>query len=78
MMLVTNSDCRTATLTGSLQWKIKEVDSVVQPEPDRYILGVEGVRVLGLETRDIDHTDPSLTRQWHSTPVSLIEGGRHR
>jgi hypothetical protein len=74
MTLVTNSDCRTATLTGSLQWKIKEVDSVVQPEPDRYILGVEGVRVLGLETRDIDHTDPRLTRQWHSTPVSLVEG----
>ncbi|HSZ13001.1 MAG TPA: hypothetical protein VK790_03085 [Solirubrobacteraceae bacterium] len=74
MTLVTNAGCRTATLTGSLQWKIKEVDSVVQPEPDRYILGVEGVRVLGLETRDIDHADQRLTRQWHSTPVSLIEG----
>jgi hypothetical protein len=67
-------DCHTATVIGALQWKIQEVNSVVTPEPNRYILGVEGVRVLSLETRGIDHLNPALTQQWHTTPMSQVQG----
>lgn len=74
MTIVADRGCRTATVTGSLQWKIKELSSIVRPEPDRYMLGVEGVQVLSFESRDIDEVEPRFTRQWHSTAMSPIEG----
>jgi hypothetical protein len=74
MTIIADRDCRTATVTGSLRWKIKEVDSDVNPEPKRYILGVEDVQVLSFESRDIDEDEPRLTQQWHSTAMSHTEG----
>jgi len=74
MTIVADRSCRTATVTGSLQWQIKELNSDVQPQPDRYILGVAGAHILSFESRDIDDIKPNLTRQWHTTPISRIEG----
>jgi hypothetical protein len=51
----------------------KEVDSVVRPEPNRYLLGVEGTHVLLLETRDIDAINPRLTQRWHAIAMPQIE-----
>jgi hypothetical protein len=73
MTIVADKGCRTATVTGALQWKIKEVDSVVRPEPNRYLLGVEGAHVLLLETRDIDAINPRLTQRWHAIAMPQIE-----
>lgn len=74
MTILADRGCRTATVTGSLQWKIKELDSVINPEPDRYILGVEGVQILSFESRDLDEAEPRFTQQWHSTAMSRTEG----
>jgi hypothetical protein len=74
MTIVADKDCRTATVIGSLQWRIKELDSVVSPQPNRYILGVEGTKVLSFESRDIDEAEPRFTQQWHSTAMSSTEG----
>lgn len=73
MKIVADDNCQTATVTGALQWKIKEVNSIVDPQPDRYILGVEGIRVLALETSGVNLNDPKLTQRWHSTPMPRTE-----
>jgi hypothetical protein len=74
MTIVADKDCRTATVTGALQWQIKELDSVVRPRPNRYILGVEGTHVLSLEVRDIDEVDRRLTQPWRPIALSQVEG----
>src|SRR5579862_6363586 len=73
MAMVADHSCRTATVTGTLQWQLKELDSEPQPEPDRYILGVSGARILSFESRDVDYDKLSLSRQWHTVPISHIK-----
>jgi len=74
MSIVADRSCRTATVTGSLKWELKELNSNVQPQPNRYILGVAGAHILSFESRDSDNVEPNLTRQWHTIPISQIGG----
>jgi hypothetical protein len=76
MTIAADRGCRTAVVTGALRWTIKELNAVVRPQPDRYILGVEGTHVLSLETRDIDQAEPRLTEPWHAVYMSHFDSAR--
>jgi hypothetical protein len=74
MTMVADRSCRTATVTGSLQWQPKELNADPQLQPDRYILGVGGAHILSFESRDVDVDKPRLSRQWHTIPIFRVKG----